>query len=313
MEEQMKYGEWLTEWLNSYIRISAKHRTIERYSEIINNHLIPSVGDIELQELTPIILQKYISELLKCGNKRTGAGLSSSAVNSIITVIQNSLHTAYNLRYINDMVGDKLKRPKVVERQIECFSVAEQKQIEQAVRDGEKPYMLGVLICLYTGLRIGELLALEWSDIDFSNGTLMVDKTCHYGVNLNGQFGRIVDTPKTKTSIRLIPLPKQLIPLMKEHKKIPSKLVISKNGEGISNRTYQRNFESLLKSLNLKHRGFHALRHTFATRALECGIDVKTLSELLGHKSPAVTLKKYAHTFLIHKKEMMNRLGKLLS
>lgn len=309
----MKYGEWLTEWLNNYVRISAKHRTIERYSEIINNHLIPSVGDIELQELTPIILQKYISELLKCGNKRTGAGLSSSAVNSIITVVQNSLHTAYNLRYINDMVGDKLKRPKAVEKQIECFSVAEQKQIEQAVRDGEKPYMLGVLICLYTGLRIGELLALEWSDIDFSNGTLMVDKTCHYGVNLNGQFGRIVDTPKTETSIRLIPLPKQLIPLMKEHKKIPSKLVISKNGEGISNRTYQRNFESLLKSLNLKHRGFHALRHTFATRALECGMDVKTLSELLGHKSPAVTLKKYAHTFLIHKKEMMNRLGKMLS
>ena len=301
----MKYGEWLTEWLNNYVRISAKHRTIERYSEIINNHLIPSVGDIELQELTPIILQKYISELLKCGNKRTGAGLSSSAVNSIITVVQNSLHTAYNLRYINDMVGDKLKRPKAVEKQIECFSVA--------VRDGEKPYMLGVLICLYTGLRIGELLALEWSDIDFSNGTLMVDKTCHYGVNLNGQFGRIVDTPKTETSIRLIPLPKQLIPLMKEHKKIPSKLVISKNGEGISNRTYQRNFESLLKSLNLKHRGFHALRHTFATRALECGMDVKTLSELLGHKSPAVTLKKYAHTFLIHKKEMMNRLGKMLN
>ncbi len=308
----MKYGEWLTEWLNNYVRISAKHRTIERYSEIINNHLIPSVGEIELQELTPIILQKYISELLKCGNKRTGAGLSSSAVNSIITVIQNSLHTAYNLRYINDMVGDKLKRPKAVEKQIECFSVAEQKQIEQAVRDGKRPYMLGVLICLYTGLRIGELLALEWSDIDFSNGTLMVDKTCHYGVNLNGQFGRIVDTPKTETSIRLIPLPKQLIPLMKEHKKIPSKLVISKNGEGISNRTYQRNFESLLKSLNLKHRGFHAIRHTFATRALECGMDVKTLSELLGHKSPAVTLKKYAHTFLIHKKEMMNRLGKLL-
>lgn len=309
----MKYSEWLTEWLNNYVRISAKHRTIERYSEIINNHLIPSVGEIELQELTPIILQKYISELLKCGNKRTGAGLSSSAVNSIITVIQNSLHTAYNLRYINDMVGDKLKRPKAVEKQIECFSVAEQKQIEQAVRDGKRPYMLGVLICLYTGLRIGELLALEWSDIDFSNGTLMVDKTCHYGVNINGKFGRIVDTPKTETSIRLIPLPKQLIPLMKEHKKIPSKLVISKNGEGISNRTYQRNFESLLKSLNLKHRGFHALRHTFATRALECGMDVKTLSELLGHKSPAVTLKKYAHTFLIHKKEMMNRLGKLLS
>lgn len=309
----MKYGEWLTEWLNNYVKISAKHRTIERYSEIINIHLIPAVGELELQEITPMILQKYISELLKCGNKRTGAGLSSSAVNSIITVIQNSLYTAYNLRYINDMVGDKLKRPKATEKQIECFSVAEQKRIEQAVREAAKPYMLGVLICLYTGLRIGELLALEWGDIDFSNGTLTVDKTCHYGKNSDGQFGRIVDTPKTETSIRIIPIPKQLIPMLRELKKNSSPLVISKNGAGISNRTYQRNFESLLKSLKIKHRGFHALRHTFATRALECGMDVKTLSELLGHKSPAVTLKKYAHTFLIHKKEMMNRLGKLLS
>ena len=309
----MKYGEWLTEWLNNYVKISAKYRTIERYSEIINNHLIPSVGDMELKELTPIILQRYISELLRCGNKRTGNGLSSSAVNSIITVIQNSLHTAYNLRYIDDMVGDKLKRPKMVEKQVECFSLVEQKKIELAVKENAKPHMIGVLICLYTGLRIGELLALEWRDIDFSNGTLMVDKTCHYGKNREGQYVRIVDSPKTETSIRLIPLPKQIVPMLKEHKKISSPLVISKNGEGISNRTYQRNFESLLKSLNIKHRGFHTLRHTFATRALECGMDVKTLSELLGHKSPAVTLKKYAHTFLIHKKEMMNRLGKLLS
>lgn len=308
----MKYGEWLTEWLNNYVRISAKYRTVERYTEIIFNHLIPSVGGLEMQDLTPKILQKYISELLECGNKRTGTGLSSSAVNSIITVIQNSLHTAFNLRYIEDMVGDKLKRPKTVEKQIECFSIAEQKQIEQAVRCSSKPYMIGVLLCLYTGLRIGELLALEWGDIDFANGTLTVDKTCHYGKNRDGQFGRIIGTPKTETSIRIIPIPKQLIPILKEHRKASSTLVISKNGVGISNRTYQRNFESLLKLQNIKHRGFHALRHTFATRALECGMDVKTLSELLGHKSPAVTLKKYAHTFLIHKKEMMNRLGKLL-
>lgn len=186
---------------------------------------------LELHELTPMILQKYVSELLECGNKRTGMGLSSSAVNSIITVIQNSLHTAFNLRYIDDMVGDKLKRPKAVEKQVECFSVVEQKQIEQAVRETSKPYMVGVLICLYTGLRIGELLALEWSDIDFSNGTLMVDKTCHYGKNRDGQYGRIVDTPKTETSIRLIPLPKQLIPLMKEHKKIPSRRGALKKAE----------------------------------------------------------------------------------
>lgn len=104
------------------------------------------------------------------------------------------------------MVGDKLKRPKMVEKQIECFSVAEQKQIEQAVKESIKPYMMGVVICLYTGLRIGELLALEWSDIDFSSGTLSVDKTCHYGKNRDGKYERIVDTPKTETSIRIIPI-----------------------------------------------------------------------------------------------------------
>lgn len=112
---------------------------------------------------------------------------------------------------------------------------------------------------------------------------------------------------------RVIPLPKQLLPLLKGiKKKSDSPFVVSANGKPVSIRSYQRSFELLLKRLNIPHKGFHSLRHTFATRALECGMDVKTLSEILGHKNPTVTLNRYAHSLMEHKADMMNRLGKLL-
>lgn len=128
----------------------------------------------------------------------------------------------------------------------------------------------------------------------------------------SGSFVRITDTPKTDSSIRIIPLPKQIIQIIRSYRKQNNtQLVISYKGKGVSIRTYQRNFDALLRELNINHRGFHALRHTFATRAIECGMDVKTLSEILGHKSPTITLNRYAHSLLNHKKEMMDRLGKL--
>lgn len=123
----------------------------------------------------------------------------------------------------------------------------------------------------------------------------------------------IIDEPKTATSRRVIPLPKQLLPILKGiKKKSHSPFVVSANGKPVSVRSYQRSFELLLKKLKIPHRGFHSLRHTFATRALECGMDVKTLSEILGHKNPTVTLNRYAHSLMEHKADMMNRLGKLL-
>ena len=119
--------------------------------------------------------------------------------------------------------------------------------------------------------------------------------------------------PKTQSSIRTIPIPKQLIPYLREIKENShSTYVVSNGTKQISNRSYQRSFSLLLKKLSIPHRGFHSLRHTFATRALECGMDVKTLSEILGHKSPTVTLNRYAHSLMDHKKELMNKLGNSL-
>ncbi len=304
----MKYMDWLNEWLKNYVLPSVKIQTYERYSLIVNLHIRDKIGMLELDDLTPLLLQQYITELLQSGNRKTGKGLSANSVNAIISVLQSSLKTANFLGLTAEYTADKVKRPKLKEKPVECFSLKEQKQIEQAILSGRKDKLYGILLCLYSGLRIGELIALQWSDIDFTKGILTVSKSCH-----DGKAGLIIDEPKTATSRRVIPLPKQLLPILKGiKKKSHSPFVVSANGKPVSVRSYQRSFELLLKKLKIPHRGFHSLRHTFATRALECGMDVKTLSEILGHKNPTVTLNRYAHSLMEHKADMMNRLGKLL-
>jgi len=303
----MLYKDWLADWLTNYVKPSAKDKTYGRYSDIINHHLLPNLGEYKLNDLTPIVVQRFITELTQNGNLRTGKGLSANSVNSIITVIQGSMSTANLLGFTDGYEMNKLKRPKTKEKQVECFSPAEQKIIEQAVLADRREKMKGIIICLYTGLRIGELLALEWNDIDFAKAELHVTKTCHDSKNKNGTFCRITDAPKTENSQRVIPLPKQLLPMLKEMKKRScSELVITGNEKILSVRSYQRSFELLLKKNGIPHRGFHAIRHTFATRA------IKSLSEILGHKNATVTLNRYVHSLMEHKRSMMDKLGKIL-
>lgn len=304
----MKYSEWLYIWLDNYVGPSNKIRTCQRYRQIIVNHVIPFLGNKEVNDLSPLVLQQYVLELLACGNLKTGQGLAPNTVNAVISIVQNSLKTAHMLGYADNYAAKMIKRPKVVERKVECFTLAEQKKIEFAVLNGKKSKMLGVVLCLYTGLRIGELIALKWRNVDLQKGLIEVCCSCH-----DSKDGIVFDNPKTESSRRIIPIPKQLIPLLKGMKKNDrSDFVVSQNGKPVCVRSYQRSFELLLKKLNIPHKGFHSLRHTFATRALECGMDVKSLSEILGHKNPVVTLNRYAHSLLEHKSAMMNRLGKLL-
>ena len=217
---------------------------------------------------------------------------------------------AYALGTIKEYAADKIRRPKTKEKEVTCFTLSEQKKIERAALAGKKTKWLGIVVCLYTGLRIGELLALEWKDVDFQKGVLTVSKSRHEGKDENGRYAQIVESPKTVSSRRCIPLPKQILcELRMLKRKSRSAYVISNGESSIPVRSYQRSFERLLKKLDIPHKGFHALRHTFATRALECGMDVKMLSELLGHKDPAVTLRRYVHSLMEQKKEMMNKVG----
>lgn len=144
----MKYKEWLKDWLKDYVKISAKRRTLLRYTEITNCHLIPSIGEYELGELSPTVLQKYISELLERGNQKTGGALSANSVNAVVTVMQGSLNVAFNLGFMSERVGDKIKRPKSNEKKVECFSVEEQRIIEKAVLANKHSYIFGVFLCL---------------------------------------------------------------------------------------------------------------------------------------------------------------------
>mgnify|MGYP002560599886 FL=1 len=308
----MKYTEWFNIWLENYIKPSSKQRTYEQYCKIAKIHILPRLGNYELTYLTPFVLQKFVTDLTVNGNKRTEKGLSPNFVKTIISVVQNSLKTAHLVGYLPEYSANKIKRPKVVEKQVECFSIQEQKKIEEAALSAKKDKYRGIILCLYTGLRIGELLALTWNDIDFDKSILSVTKTCHDG-NENGKHIRIIDTPKTENSRRQIPLSKTILKMLKEmRKKSKCEFVIADGEKPVFVRTYQRMFELLLKKLKLPHKGFHSLRHTFATRALECGMDVKSLSEILGHKNAMITLNRYAHSLWEHKAEMMNKLSKML-
>ena len=309
----MKYKEWLMNWLTNYVMPNYKNRTCTRYTNIVTQHIIPKLGEYDLSELTPFIVQQFITELISNGNLKNGKGLAANTVNSIITVIQQSMKTAKQLKFVDEYEMNNLKRPKIEEKPVECFTVGEQKKIEQAVREDKREKMLGVLICLYTGLRIGELMALEWADIDLQKRELWVTKSCHDGKDENGKICRITGTPKTTHSTRVIPIPKQLVPILRDMKKRSnSPLVITDKGKIPSVRAYQRSFELLLTKIDVPKHGFHSLRHTFATRAIECGMDVKSLSEILGHKNSTVTLNRYVHSMMEHKMSMMDRLGKNL-
>jgi integrase len=276
-------------------------------------HLIPAIGEYELEELTLPVLQSFIVELGKSGNKLRGCGLEPSTTGVIVSVLQRSLKFAFEIGISTSEHTAHLKRPKIRQKSIECFTVTEQKKIEGYLLSRRVDKKLGVLICLYTGLRIGELLALKWTDVDAGYNFITVNATCR-DVCVNGAQIRVISTPKTATSRRIIPVPKQLKQYLKALKKISkSEFVISGNSEReVSVRSYQKMFSTLLNQLGIKHRGFHSLRHTFATRALECGMDVRTLAEVMGHKNPQVTLNRYAHSMIEHKIAMMNRVGKSL-
>lgn len=214
----MIYKDWLNLWLDNYIRPSTKIRTYERYKQIIRTHISANIGEKEISELSPIALQTFISDLLNSGNSKTGKGLSANFVNTVISVIQNSLKTAYMVNVVSEYTANKIKRPQTQEKQVDCFSCQEQKRIENYVLNCKKDKLFGVVLCLYTGLRIGELLALTWGDIDFSKGLLFVSKTCHDGSDGQKHI-RITDSPKTVNSRRVIPLPKQILPYLKSLKK----------------------------------------------------------------------------------------------
>ena len=299
----MNFKDWLNHWLNNYVKTCCKRRTFEVYSATVENRIVPYIGERNLDELTPQFLQEFVNTLVS----PEGPALAPNTVNGVITVLQSSLKMAYEMGYVPTYEGDKIRHPRPIEKKVESLTTLEQKKIETHIRNCDRYKLYGIVICMYTGLRLGELLALKWKNVDMHKAQIVVESTCYYVNNK-----RIIDSPKTSQSLRTIPFPRQILALfrvLKKHAK--SDFVIEENGNPVSNRSMQRSFELVQRKLDIEPKGFHSLRHTFATRALECGMDVKTLSEILGHTNPNVTLRRYAHSMLEHKQQMMNRLGRI--
>lgn len=310
--KELNLKNWLEHYLEDYKKLTLKRRTYLRYKELINFHIIPNLGNYKLEELNFEILQGFISEKANCGNLVTHQGLSKSMISSIISIIKNALDLAIKCKKLDYNPCRDLILPSSTCKTVTAYSIHQQLMLEKFLVDDKKTNHLGIVICLYTGIRLGELLALTWDDIDLNAGTMNINKTYARVKETSGKYVDLVSTPKTLTSQRLIPIPNFLVRLLKQKKKQSSSPYVISTSKGgmVSPRSYQRTFEKVISKCGIDKKNFHSLRHTFATRALENGMDVKTLSEILGHKNPIITLNAYAHSLFSTKQKMINLLSK---
>lgn len=307
---QQKKRLTVANWFDSYlsaIRIAVKPGTYAVYARYIKNHIAPILGGVLLAELSAQRLQSFAETL-------TNRGLAPRTVHAVFRFLGEGLREAARQGYCT-AVCSKVHLPQIISQNMRVFSLEEQRALERAARR-EGGNQIGVFLCLYTGLRLGEVCGLMWEDIDFQQGTLCVQRTLQRIAAAEGQSKTKLAflPPKSNASRRTIPLPAFVLEQLKEYRATCGKnsvYVLHNRGKTVDPRTYQYQFQRLLKKAGIAPANFHALRHTFATRALEKGFDVKTLSELLGHRSAAVTLERYAHSLNEHKRSRMELLSEL--
>ena len=308
----MTTNELMTAWLDRCERERVKPRTYSRYKGLIVQHILPELGDTQIDDLGRRQISEFLTAHQADGNLR-GEALSATSTNLMLTVLNAAFTYACDMELLPANPCDRIRRVPGPPPRVEAFTREEQRRLEEAIAVSEDRRLFGIRLCLYTGLRIGELLGLEWQDVDMEKGILHIGKTVYREKNAEGEWQLFVDRPKTAASERMVPLPGYLAEDLRIYRRgARSEFVIeNKKAERMSIRSYQYLFERLTEKAGVRKLNFHALRHTFATRALECGMDIKTLSELMGHKNATITLNRYAHSMMDTKIAAMNKLEKL--
>lgn len=306
------YDYWLDLWLDNK-KSFVKKSTYIRYKNIIINHIKPTLGKRKINEIDTSCIQKFIIEKSINGKKDGSGGLSSKSLYDILLVIKETLVFVEGYRQNTNQIDYSKIIIKKTTHEMRVLSQSEEKSLNSVLLNQTDRYKLGILICLYTGIRIGELCALRWKNISLSDQTIKIDTTLQRlqidEEDCSNKTMLYFSEPKTFSSVRTIPFPLFLLPIIKKFQDIPESYILSGSERVIVEpRTMQNRFKKYLELGGINDANFHSLRHTFATRCIESEFDLKSLSEILGHSSVKTTLDKYVHSTMKQKKSNMEKI-----
>lgn len=285
-------------WLAD-VRNKVKESTYANYVMKLQKHILPHFAGMKYEVLSMQHINDFIRDKLT-------RGLSEKYVSDIVVLLKSAarfgskvLGFANRIEYVTmPKALDKTEKP--------LLSVSERQRLREALISGNSISDIGIFLASVTGIRIGELCALKWSDIDLERRILTVRTTVQRISNADKPGTRlVVSAPKSRSSVRQIPLPDFIVPFLRSVKSADDSYVLSGTRKLVEPRTLQYRFRSLLKRHALPQINFHRLRHQFATDCIALGIDVKTLSEILGHSSVEITLNRYVHSSMEHKRDCM--------
>ena len=293
---------------------SSKPSTVNRYTNLLNNHILPCIGEKPISNITTILIQEQIKYLSENGRMDDKGGLSSKTISDIICIIKSILYYGESIGY-NHKCSLRYISYKAEKREMRVLSRCEQKILTAYLTEEPDFTKAGILLALYTGIRIGELCALKTSCIDLEKGSMHIGYTLQrlQTFDSNGEKTCIsISTPKSLSAIRDIPLPEFICKVYANMCLSQTDYILSGKSVPIEPRTLENRYNKIMKHLQIENATFHTLRHTFATRSIEVGFDVKSLSEVLGHSSVKITLDRYVHSSFELKAENMMKLATLL-
>ena len=290
------------EWLESKKK-KIKKSTYFNYEYKIYKYLMPTFYKYKVRKLKKFDYAEFVEVLEEEYESRT--------IRDILNVLKAILKYANN-KYNYQIKYENIELPKLENKKLKILTKRERNKIEKYCIKENSLKCIGILICLNTGIRIGELCALKWKNIDFTERTISINHTLQRVYSQTEKKSKvIIDKPKTDNSIRIIPMSNKLYEILKVIKKEynpESFLLTGKEDKYIEPRTFQNSYKEMLKSLKIKPYKFHILRHTFATECVEVGMDIKSLSEILGHSDINITLNRYVHSSYKMKKKYLEKL-----
>ncbi len=290
-----------------------KDSTRIKYQYLYKNYLEPELGDLRLCELSEDRIKCLVARLFSSGGK-DGTGISGKTISDAIRLLKNVLRFASFRNYPVDNSALEVT-VRTTSKPLKILSMQEQKKLIDYIQKNPINSNLGILLSLFTGIRIGELCALKWKDINLSEHTIHIQRTMQRlkSDDIDSRTQIIVSRPKSISSERDIPFPDIVSRLLKHTYDPDCCFLTGSSNSFVEPRTLQYRFNSVLKQCGIQHVSFHTLRHTFATRCVEIGFDLKSLSEILGHANVNITLNRYVHPSFDIKAQNMQRLSEVFS